>query len=57
MMLYFSDAIVGAQFIAPFRKTTAEHPGIMNYAPTENNGTYSDVMRLGVINIAPTKST
>lgn len=47
---------VGAQFIAPFQKPTAEkqgvmaeNPGAMNYAPTENNGTNQ-----GVMNRAPT---
>ncbi len=45
---------VGAQFIAPFRKTTAEKQGVikkglMNQAPTENNGS-----KQNVINHAPT---
>ncbi len=27
-----------AQFIAPFQKTTQEKPGVVNVAPTGNNG-------------------
>jgi putative transposase len=40
---------VGAQFIAPFRKTTTEKQGVMNIAPTEYNGS-----KQGAINHAPT---
>jgi putative transposase len=50
---------VGAQFIAPFRKTTTENQGVMNqgvmnYAPTVNNGMNPDVLNQGVMNHAPT---
>lgn len=41
---------VGAQFIAPFRKTMAEKQGDINIAPTNNNGNNNQ----GVINHAPT---
>ena len=52
---------VGAQFIAPFRKTTAEKQGVMkkgviNQAPTKNNDLNPDVINEGVINIAPTEN-
>jgi REP element-mobilizing transposase RayT len=40
---------VGAQFIAPFRKTTTAKQGVINIAPTENNATKQDV-----VNHAPT---
>lgn len=45
---------VGAQFIAPYKKTATENQGVIgkgliNQAPTENNG-----MNQGVINHAPT---
>ena len=35
---------VGAQLIAPFRKATTENQGVMNHAPTGNNGMNPDVM-------------
>ena len=38
---------VGAQFIALFRKTTLEKQGVINVAPTENNGSKQGAMNLG----------